>query len=155
MLVLWCKFLHSQNEGVGFQHARDPHQPVSILTRGPFCPCFWHPLLLFLHANCPSFCWAPPALTDPLRLRKSTEVSSVGFFVYCPLTPQGGGRVHVQGLRGELVNLFEFILLSTWGLPCSLGRGFKHKTPLYEILPLLPPIFREEVSLNPFQIQRN
>lgn len=35
------------------------------------------------------------------------------FFVRYPLTVQGGERVHVQGLRDELVNLFEFIMLST------------------------------------------
>lgn len=33
-----------------------------------------------------------------------------GFFVRYPLTVQGGERVHVQGLRDELVNLFEFIM---------------------------------------------
>lgn len=59
-----------------------------------------------------------------------------------------------KGLRDELVNLFEFILLFTWWLSSSLGGALREDNLFWNIT-FLSPIFKEEVSLNPFQIQRN
>lgn len=46
------------------------------------------------------------------------------------------------------------ILLFTWWLSSSLG-GALRKDNLFWNITFLSPIFKEEVSLNPFQIQRN
>lgn len=111
--------------------ARHPHHPI------PRCPASSSPTFLtppsLLHSNGPAFCWARPASTDPLRLRKSTEV---GFFVSYPWTVQGGGRVMFKDSEvnlGLYITVHLMIALFSWKVLQA------EDTPLWNIASLSPP----------------
>lgn len=59
----WPQFPHPQNEGVGFLHPEEPHQPIFTLSSQLFMTCghfflsFWHLFFFFF-----SFLPSPPLL---------------------------------------------------------------------------------------------
>lgn len=89
LLALWPQpqFPHPQNEGTGFQHSRDAPSPFpssptsSSWPRATSAPASSTNPPFFSSSStlCLTFCSAPSALMDLLKLQKSIEVALVGF----------------------------------------------------------------------------
>ena len=117
--------------------------PGATSAPPPLTPSF---LLFLLPAKCPAFCLAPAALMGLLKLQKGIAVTAWAFSalsINCSRTRRWTCECIWMYITAHLI-----MVQLSWG-------PFKQKTPLYEILSLYSPIFREEGSLNPFQIQRN